>query len=317
MAARAGDRPRTASPGAAVVVVGVVALGAVVSLSGWSGGDAVARFDPLLSLCLAARPGVTPADFWSSWSFAPQIVLPLLLAVLVYVRGAVGARPSGAQLGGCVAGMLLLALAVISPLCRLAATLASAHMVQHVLVVAAVPPLLVIGGALATMRRGLPLTGAAPEWLERPALACALYAAAIWLSHVPAIYQAALLEPAAHLLLLAFQLGAGLLFWQVMLGAAATAGDGRNARIGGALLIAFATFMHTNLLGALLSFASAPWYPLYELRPVVAWGLSPLADQQLAGVIMWVPMSTLYLAAGLALMARLLGVRETGAKPQL
>ena len=76
--------------------------------------------------------------------------------------------------------------------------------------------------------------------------------------------------------------------------------------------MAFATFMHTGLLGALLSFAGAPWYPLYELRPQ-AFGLTPLADQQLAGVIMWVPMSAIYLAAGLAVMARLL--EEPGPRP--
>ena len=125
------------------------------------------------------------------------------------------------------------------------------------------------------------------------------------------VYEAALLEPALHLLLLALQLGAGLWFWQVLLGAVAATGDQR-ARSGGALLMAFSTFMHTSLLGALLSFAGAPWYPLYELRPQ-AWGLTPLADQQLAGVIMWVPMSAIYLAAGLAAMARLL--EEPGPRP--
>jgi cytochrome c oxidase assembly factor CtaG len=204
--------------------------------------------------------------------------------------------------------MLLLAAALISPLCRLAASLASAHMIQHVLIVAAVPPLLLLGAAPVTLRPA----GRAGH----PALAAGLYAAAIWLSHLPAIYQAALLEPAIHLLLLACQLAAGLLFWQVLLRPAAAPGTQRNARLGGALLMAFATFMHTSLLGALLTFASAPWYPLYELRPQ-AWGLTPLADQQLAGVIRWVPMSALYLAAGLTLLARLLEVREpAGQSPE-
>ena len=314
----AAGGPRALSLGAATLVGAGVALGAVaISLSAWSGGRDFARLDPLWSLCLAARPGVTPADFWSSWSFAPQIVLPLLLAAVFYARGACVARPSLAQVTGAAVGLLLLAVAVVSPLCRLAASLASAHMVQHVLIVAVVPPLLIISGAVVAIRQGLPplarVPGVAPR-LGHSAPAAALYAAAIWLSHVPAIYQAALLEPAVHLLLLAFQLGAGLLFWQVMLRAATLPGDDRNVRIGGALLIAFATFMHTNLLGALLTFAHAPWYPLYELRPT-AWGLSPLADQQLAGVIMWVPMSTLYLAAGLALMARLLA--EPGSRQRI
>jgi cytochrome c oxidase assembly factor CtaG len=288
----------TLGPRAGLGIAAAVGLAGVLSLTGWSGGRELARFDPLLSLCLASRPGVTPANLWSAWSFAPQIVLPLLAAGVLYRRAR---RPTPAQAGCFAAGMLLLAVALVSPLCRLAATLAAAHMVQHVLIVAVVPPLLIIGGALKI----LPGSGSRAGWLAHPAAAGVLYAAAIWLSHVPAIYQAALLEPAIHLLLLTFQLGAGLLFWQVML----HAGAQRSARLGGALLMAFATFMHTNLLGALLTFARAPWYPLYELRPQ-AWGLSPLEDQQLAGVIMWVPMSTLFLAAGLALMARLLGTPE-------
>jgi len=291
--------PEHATPGARAAALGGVALALAVGLSGWGGGRELARLDPLWSLCLAARPGVAPAGLWSSWSLAPQIVLPLLLAAGLYARGARAGRRTPIQAGCCVAGMLLLAAALVSPLCRLAASLASAHMIQHVLIVAAAPPLLVLSLAPASLRRAAQAC--------HPALAAGLYAAAIWLSHLPAIYQAALLEPAVHLLLLACQLAAGLLFWQVLLRPAA--GAERGTRSGAALLMAFATFMHTSLLGALLTFASAPWYPLYELRPQ-AWGLTPLADQQLAGVIMWVPMSALYLAAGLALMARLLQFRE-------
>jgi len=293
--------PERAILGARAAGLGLAAIALGVSLTGGSGGRALAHLDPLWSLCLAARPGVVPADLWSSWSLAPLIVLPLLLAALLYVRGVRTGRPTPLHTGCFVAGMLLLALALLSPLCRLAASLASAHMIQHVLIVAAVPPLLLLGTAPATLRP----TGRACH----PGLAGGLYAAAIWLSHAPAIYQAALLEPAIHLLLLAFQLAAGLVFWQVLLRSAATSGAPRHAGIGGALLLAFATFMHTSLLGALLTFAATPWYPIYALRPL-AWGLTPLADQQLAGVIMWVPMSALYLAAGLALMARLLDGRQ-------
>jgi putative membrane protein len=288
--------------------LGLLGAGAmlVAGLSVAGGGRDLARLDPLLSLCLAARPGVTPADVWSSWSLAPQIVLPLLLAALAYGRGWRAGRPTRWQAAAFAAGAALLVLALVSPLCRLAASLASAHMVQHVLIVAVVPPLLIMSRGLATVRQGL--RAVAPRepggWLDHPGLASAVYALAIWLSHAPVIYEAALLEPALHLLLLASQLGAGLWFWQVLLGAVAATGDQR-ARSGGALLMAFSTFMHTSLLGALLSFAGAPWYPLYELRPQ-AWGVTPLADQQLAGVIMWVPMSAVYLAAGLAAMARLL-----------
>jgi cytochrome c oxidase assembly factor CtaG len=176
-----------------------------------------------------------------------------------------------------------------------------------------------MGQPLMTMRQGLGKTrsrGAArldtdpaDRWLDRPALASGLYGAAIWLSHTPAVYEAALLDPTIHLLLLAFQLTAGLLFWRIIVRCVARPEGGRDGGQGAALLMAFSTFMHTGLLGALLTFASTPWYPIYGLRSQ-AWGLTPLEDQQLAGLIMWVPMNGIFLAAGLAVMAQLLKPQE-------
>jgi putative membrane protein len=307
----------------AAVAGGALALSpAIFGVVGWNDGRDLARFDPLLSLCLASRPGVQPEQLWASWSLAPQIILPLVLLAALYGRGVLAQRSlPGGQLNPARAsmfagGMLLLAAALVSPLCRLAATLASAHMVQHILIVAVIPPLLIMGRPLMTVRQGLRASSRAARpsgigmglsWLAQPTLAASLYAAAIWLSHMPAVYEAALRDPTIHLLLLIFQLSTGLLFWQIMV-CAATPGR-RDGRVGGALLMAVSTFMHTGLLGALLTFSSQPWYPIYDLRPQ-AWGFTPLEDQQLAGLIMWVPMSAIYLAAGLAVMAQLLRVEE-------
>jgi cytochrome c oxidase assembly factor CtaG len=300
---------------AGVAGAAVVLSPAIFAVIGWSGGRDLARFDSLLSLCLASRPGVEPGHLWTSWSLAPQIVLPFLLVSLLYGRGVLAERRQGvlnpAGIGMFAGGMLLLAVALVSPLCRLAATLASAHMVQHVLIVAVIPPMLVLGQPLLTMQRGL--RGAIrlniSGWLDRPIPASAVYAAAIWLSHAPIVYQAALVDPTIHLLLLAFQLGAGLLFWRIIV-RCVSCPEIRRDQAGPSLLMAFSTFMHTGLLGALLTFASAPWYPIYGSGPQ-AWGLTPLEDQQLAGLIMWVPMSAVFLAAGLAVMAKLLKVEET------
>jgi putative membrane protein len=313
-------RTRAPSLRTALVIAGVggaaLALSpAILTLIGWSGGGDLARLDPLLSLCLASRPGVEPGHLLASWSLAPQIVLPFLLVSLLYGQGVLAERrqggPKPARIGMFAGGMLLLAVALFSPLCRLAATLASAHMVQHVLIVAVIPPMLILGQPLMTMRRGL--RGAVPlgipGWLDRPALASAAYAGAIWLSHAPIVYEAALVDPTIHLLLLAFQLGAGLLFWRIILRCVSGPKAERD-QAGPALLMTFSTFMHTGLLGALLTFASAPWYPIYGSGPQ-AFGLTPLEDQQLAGLIMWVPMCGVFLAAGLAVMAKLLKVEET------
>ena len=72
-------------------------------------------------------------------------------------------------------------------------------------------------------------------------------------------------------------------------------------REGVAVLYLFATMLHTGALGALLTVSTAPWYPL---ATTAAWGLSALEDQQIGGLIMWIPAGTVYIAAALWLMAR-------------
>jgi putative membrane protein len=324
------SKPATIGPFPAWLLLtsgGVAALAsspAIFSLIGWSDGSYLARFDPILSLCLASRPSVQPEQFWASWSLAPQIVLPLILLAALYGRGLLAqwslhrGHLKPARISMFAGGMLLLAVALLSPLCRLAATLAWAHMIQHILIVAIIPPMLIMGQPLMTVQEGLqawwcatphPKATLTRSWLDRPALASVLYAAAIWLSHAPTIYEAALIDPTVHLLLLGFQLSAGLLFWRIMIRCVTSPAPGRDGRAGPALLMAFSTFMPTNLLGALLTFASVPWFSIYGLRPQI-WGISALEDQQLAGVIMWVPMSAIFLAAGLTVMAQLLKEHE-------
>ncbi len=100
-----------------------------------------------------------------------------------------------------------------------------------------------------------------------------------------------------HTLQHASFLGTGLLFWWALF-------HGREGRMGygAAVFYLFATAMHSGALGALLTFAPSPWYPAYD-GATAAWGLTPLEDQQLAGLIMWIPAGLSYLVAGLALVA--------------
>jgi putative membrane protein len=237
--------------------------------------------ETLTTLCLASRPPALPGTFWSAWSLAPAVALPLAAALILVVRSA-----SARERASFLTGWLLLALALVSPVCRLAATTASGHMVQHVILVALAPPLLVLGLPAGRWQRHLP----------GPLAASLLYAAAIWLSHAPRIYEAALVQPGFHLVLLALLLVAGIAFWSTLL-AAPTAGH--------AALMAFAAMGHTTLLGALLALSPEPWYPLFAGR-VESWGITALEDQQLAGLIMWVPMAGVYLLAALLGLSRLL-----------
>lgn len=317
--------------------VGLLALLAQMVLlsvhrSAWA-ASAATGFDPLFSLCLASQPATRPELLWSSWSLAPEVVLPLLLVLTLYGGGLMASqawpdRPAVRpwQVACFAAGWLALVVALVSPLCRMAATLASAHMVQHVVLVAVAPPLLMLGAPMAVMAAALPrqwhdaLVGRARRLpanvtgrrLGSPLSAAALYGAAIWLWHVPLFYQAALLSEALHLLQYAVLIATGLLYWRALIATATRDPEGH----GGAIVASVVTTIHTGLLGALLTFAPAPWYPLIAAR-AATWGLTPLQDQQLAGLIMWVPMGFIYLISSVCLAAVWLKAIERSGKRRL
>ena len=259
-------------------------------------------FDPLLSLCLATRPPVTPSTLWGSWSFAPEIVIPLLAMLGIYGHSSLRAPAPLSKIGSAafLAGWLLLVVALVSPLCRLAATLAWAHMVQHTILVALAPLLLVLGMRPESARR---LNRQVPSYGHVAALIASAYAAVIWLAHAPGVYEAALRGPVTHLALVALLLGASVAFWDMVLRAPPNV-SAATADLGGVLLC-FTAMVQTGLLGALITFAQEPWYAILVSR-AAAWGLNPLTDQRLAGLIMWVPMSVIYLGVCLALMWRCL-----------
>jgi putative membrane protein len=207
-------------------------------------------------------------------------------------------------------GWTALFLALVSPLHPLGSALFSAHMVQHELLVAVAAPLLVLGRPMIPMLWAVPIgwRRAAGGWakhgaargawraLTAPLVAWALHAAALWTWHLPGPYQATLRSGALHTLQHASFLGTALLFWY-----AVAHGRERRMGYGAAVFYLFATAMHGGALGALLTFASRPWYPEYA-PTAAAWGLTPLEDQQLAGLIMWIPAGVSYLVAALVLM---------------
>ncbi|KQP43166.1 cytochrome c oxidase assembly protein [Pseudorhodoferax sp. Leaf274] len=231
-------------------------------------------FEDLMSLCLAGSLPALPQDWWQAWSLAPATLLPLLglLAWLLVHRR----KPLP------LAGWTLLALALVSPLCRLAATLASAHMAQLMLLLA--------GMALLAL-------GSSPRaHMPRPGPAAAVHGALLWLWHWPPLYAAVLEQPGLHVAALALLLASAWWFWRAVLLAPLP-------QRGAALLALLATMAHTGLLGALLTFAGQPLYTL-QAAGARAWGLEPLQDQQLAGLLMWVVGALGYLLAAVALALR-------------
>jgi putative membrane protein len=295
----------------------------------------------VLLFSLAARtafahdgPPLTPHDLWTAWSFDPAVVIGLGLTGGLYLRGIAALwRSAGAGHGvrhweaaSFAGGWFLLLVALVSPLHQLGSVLFSAHMVQHELLMVAAAPLLVLGHPLIAFVWSLPMKwrrrlgdwSAVPlvrgTWalLTLPLMAWTLHAIAIWLWHAPAFFQATLDSELVHTLQHISFLGTGLLFWWALL-------RGRNGRIGrpAAVLYLFTTSVHTTVLGALLTFSSSSWYPIYA-PGTATWGLSPLEDQQLAGLIMWVPAGLVYLIAALAIASSWLREPEAArAQPTL
>jgi putative membrane protein len=265
-----------------------------------------------------AEAVLTPREAWRAWVWQPAAVSGLLVAAALYGRGARRLwREAGRGRGvpswraGCfAAGLLAVAIALFSPVDPLGEQLFAAHMVQHLLLLTVAAPLLAAGAparaalwAMPTARR----RDLARWWHRRPALrraaglvaapatAWALSEAALVLWHLPGPYRMALgnewIHAAEHLSFL----GTGFLFWRVVLRP-----DGyRRLQPGAGVLYVFTAGLPAGLLGALLTFAGRPLYP-GQSPAAAAWGLTALGDQQLAGLLMWMPGGVVYLAAAAA-----------------
>ncbi|HTD86692.1 MAG TPA: cytochrome c oxidase assembly protein, partial [Candidatus Binatia bacterium] len=124
-----------------------------------------------------------------------------------------------------------------------------------------------------------------------------IHAITLWVWHIPALFQATLRSELIHALQHLSFLGSALLFWWAVI-------DGRQKMMGYgiAVVFMFTTALHSGLLGALLTFANSVWYPAYA-QTTSSWGLTPLEDQRLGGLIMWMPAGLVYIVAGLALFA--------------
>lgn len=260
---------------------------------------------------------LAPGDVLRAWR--PDIALTLLL--LAAAQGYAIARARlHRRLGRTViplrwaaatwAGFGVLWIALVSPLEAVTGTLLTAHMIQHVILIAAAPPLLLVGrpgvaiGALlpapvwrAFARLGLARLGAA---VGRPVPAALLHGAAMWVWHAPPLFDAAMTSEPLHQLEHACFFLTALLFWSAVFRAVRSP----SRRIEGAAAIVV-TLIQGGLLGALLTLAGRPLYGHGDAA--LAWGLTPLADQQLAGLVMWVPAGAVYLLAGMVIAMRFIG----------
>lgn len=223
----------------------------------------------------------TPETLNQSWNFDPYALLVIAAISLLLARQ--GARP----LVGIAVTVILGAL-FISPLCALTSALFSARTVHHVVLVAIVAPM--VGKVFArSAPGGTGLTAAV-----------ILHAATFWIWHHPAFYDAALRSAGIYWLMQASLLGTAVLVWQRVFA---------NNNLANAIAALFATATQMGMLGALLTFAGRPQYALH-LMTTEPFGLSALEDQQLAGLIMWVPGALPYLGAAAWLAWSRLGAQS-------
>ncbi len=253
-----------------------------------------------------------------SWTFDPWIVLPLLTFGFLYGAGRLVLATKGHDRVwrdvACAAGWLTLAGALVSPLHWLGERLLAFHMIEHEILMAVAAPLLVISrpvgpllwalphAARRTIGRGMRHRLSTRLWtmLSAGRNATLLHGIAIWAWHAPALFDAAVENLLLHRLQhLSFFLTAVLFWWSVF----------RRSDTGSAAWHVFVTMLHTSILGALMALAPHLLYR-QDADAAAAWGLTPLDDQQLAGIIMWVPAGTIYAGAALALIA--LWIRRAG-----
>jgi putative membrane protein len=281
---------------------------------------------PVIPLTLAHGSPHLAAEWWRHWTFEPVTAALLLLSAFMYAAGlATLWRRAGRDRGirmweaaAFYAGLLSLALALLSPLAWISEMLFSAHMTQHEVLMLISAPLLVIGRPLQVVHWSLPargreLTGRwtrtralSRSWrgLTGPAAAFGLHAAALWSWHIPVLFETALRHPTVHGLQHAsFLITAALFWWGMMHGRYGRAGYGAG------VLYVFLTAVHSSILGALLAVATSVWYPANSAA-APRLGVTAIEDQHLAGLLMWVPSGVVFIVFGLALFAAWLGESE-------
>jgi putative membrane protein len=247
-----------------------------------------------------------------------MLVTSLALMLGVYIAGVArlwnkagvghGVRPfEAAAFAG---GWLAIVVALSPRMDELSDRWLFAHMVQHELLMVVAAPLLVLSAPLIAAlwvfpdRLRLRLSAAVRQrpivmvWglVTAPLAVFLLHALALWIWHLPALYEYALEHESAHVVEHLCFIGTATLFWWGI-------AHGRYGRLGygAAVVYAFATAVHSGVLGALLTLSPRAWYPHYS-EPHAA-GLTPLEDQQLAGLLMWIPAGLAVAAGGLALFA--------------
>lgn len=261
---------------------------------------------------------LSPDSLALAWTAEPFVVLPVVVTAAIYLRGFVHARravpeqlPAWRAVAFC-AGLAAILLATCSPIDALGHRWLAAHMAQHLLLMVVAPPLIWLGAPLAPMLAGLPHRArraiavalatrplaAIVAVIADPRAAWIAFSLAFWAWHLPALYDLALASDAWHHVEHACFFLTSLAFWRSVIAPWPT----RRLWPRGAMIVyLLLAEAQATLLSAILTFADRVIYTPYASASA-AGSLSPLDDQALAGVVMWVPGSIAFSIALLALV---------------
>jgi len=261
---------------------------------------------------------VSTTELALSWTFDPLVVLALGLTVVAYTRGIFTMRPLGDHVLGTwrpvafFTGMVFAFLALSSPIDVLSDRLFAFHMIQHLMLVFVAAPLILIGAPLLPMLRGIPsgvrritvIPGAKStqvrflsHQLTNPMIAWTVFVVSLWGWHTPSLYAAALESEAIHILEHVSFIGTALLFWWLVIDPVPF--RGRIPYLGRLAYVILA-LTQSLPLAAMLTFTSKPWYEPY-ITSGGYWGIDPMTDQQIGGLIMWIGGMVAYFVAVAAL----------------
>jgi putative membrane protein len=257
------------------------------------------------------------ANVDSNWSWEAAFTAPLFIFgfVLFVGLGRLGSRTGYSpqwrrQLVFLSLGWLSLLIALNSPIHTLGESLFWVHMLQHEIILLVSAPLLVLGNVFHVMlaafprKLGNPIGSflresglqAAFLFLSRPLPAWCLGAAGLWIWHIPYLFDATLRSDAVHATQHLTFLTTSFFFWLSLLDARS-----RHAAYGISILYLFATAIQTTFLGVLLTYSVRPWYSPY-ISTAPRLGYSPLHDQQIGGLIMWIPAGAVFTLVALSLI---------------
>lgn len=263
------------------------------------------------------------AAFLASWPWAPWTTIACALTIIIYARGWRALRRRGSdefgrpQLWAFCGGVTAVWLALCSPLEPFADLLLSVHMAQHLLLMLVAPALIWLGAPQLPLMHGLPeevlecwllpvvqsrVIDRAAQFLLHPVMAWTSATILVWLWHVPGFYERALQSSTWHALEHICFLGSGLLFWWPVVQPYPSRPVWPRVAM---LPYLFLAAVQATILCAFLSFADRVLYPHYSTVPRIA-GLSALADQEIAGAMMWLAGLVAYLLPMVVLGHRLL-----------